>query len=113
MGECDAAEQRHAIGQERKAERTDGDADEDETQYRTKPQPMEKRNYDSGRCQDDQGWLEQPWIEVRVQVSVSVFEQETMERLRHQAGRLDAGEMPRVYLDVFRAGNLLRHRLHR
>ena len=50
---------------------------------------------------------------MRVQTSVPVCEQEAVERLRYQSRSLDAGEMARVDLKVFRAGNLLRHRLDR
>ncbi len=113
MGEREAVKQRQTIGQHRETEWTDGDADEDETQYRAEPQPVEKWDYNCGCGQDDQGWLEQSWVELRVQVSVSVFKQETMECLRHQAGRLDAGEMPRVDLDVFGSRDLPCHWFNR
>ena len=93
MGEREAVEQRQAVSQQREAKWTDRDADEDEPKYWTEPQPVEKWDYDGGCSQNDQSWLEQSWIEVRVQVSVSVFEQETMECLGYQAGCLDAGKM--------------------
>ena len=101
------------VGQHREAERSHGDADQHEPQHRAEPQPMEQRDHDGGCGQNDQGGLEQPWIEMCVQTSVPVRGQEAVERLRYQPGRLDAGEMSRVDLKVFRAGNLLRHRLDR
>ena len=54
---------------------------------------MEQRDHDGGGGQDDQGRLEQPRIEMRAQASVPVREQEAVERLRHQARSLDAGEV--------------------
>ena len=55
---------------------------------------MEQQNHDGGGGQNDQGWFEQPCVEVRIQVSVPKREQKAMERLRHQAWSLDRGEVP-------------------
>jgi hypothetical protein len=101
------------VGQHRQAKRSHGDTDQHEPQHGTEPQPVEQRNHDGGCGQDDQRGLEQPRIEMRVQTSVPVCEQEAVERLRYQSRSLDAGEMARVDLKVFRGGNLLRHRLDR
>ena len=78
----------------RKAERAHRDADQHEPQHRAEPQPVKQRDHDGGSGQDDQGRLEQRRVEVRAQVSVPERGQEAVERLRHQARRLDAGEMP-------------------
>ena len=79
--ERDGAEQRHMVGQRREAERPDRDADQHEAQHRAEPQPVEQRDHDGRGGQDDQGRLEQPRVEVRAQASVSVREQEAVERL--------------------------------
>ena len=109
----DGAEQRQAIGQHREAERSHGHADQHEPEHRTEPQPVEQRDHDGGGGQNDQRGLEQPRIEMRVQMSVPVGEQEAVERLRYQSRSLDAGEVARVDLKVFRVRNLLCHRLDR